>query len=303
MSGGRSYAKKELTAEERLQEVERKYEVIQQRIQAYDAIIDRQNEVEALLPQLNKMIWSCNDYIMKLEVQIKELAESFGIRLGLLKTNVDSFQTDLTDLKDKRERDKDFVQSSTAYQTKKQYELQQLVEEIKRSHEEISKNVSTNVAGISSKHSELSRKVAGLVGDSETLSANLHALMADVAKVPDMEAKFYLVFDEVKKALESFKQENGVRHVENMRILEGLLAKAKGELKMDLQAAKEEILGTPTSNAQVKAQIMQKLEMATLDASNACIKASNIDQQVKLLEKKIESVRLQIKKDELSRNE
>ena len=51
----------------------------------------------------------------------------------------------------------------------------------------------------------------------------------------------------------------------------------------------------------LKTELLSKMEGITLDANNALLKASNSSQQIMILEKKMENLALNVKKNELAR--
>ena len=85
-----------------------------------------------------------------------------------------------------------------------------------------------------------------------------------------------------------FRDHNGAM----MHHLRGIAHNAfKEQIAQTLLTMKQEIIGTPSSNEAVEARIINRLEMATMDGSNAVTMARNSDQKIKLLEKKIERMK------------
>lgn len=69
----------------------------------------------------------------------------------------------------------------------------------------------------------------------------------------------------------------------------------------DMEALRDDLKGSPNALESVKQDILQQIESASLDASNAVIKAANVDSQQKIIERKIENIQLLLKKYELAK--
>jgi chromosome segregation ATPase len=70
--------------------------------------------------------------------------------------------------------------------------------------------------------------------------------------------------------------------------------------KSQLESFRAEAFSAPKSVIESNNRILEKLEVATLDASNSMLKVNNFDLNLKLLERKLEQLTLQVKKLELS---
>jgi len=70
--------------------------------------------------------------------------------------------------------------------------------------------------------------------------------------------------------------------------------------KKQLEIFSIQAMSAPNSVIESNKQLLDKIEVACIDGANALLKASNIELTVKLLERKIENLTLQVKKAELT---
>lgn len=106
---------------------------------------------------------------------------------------------------------------------------------------------------------------------------------------------------ELKDLLDKYNKEASERIKSLSLSYESKIEKLSDKVIQDIQFVKDEIIGSPSSLQSVKNEIFEKLEMASFDAQNAVLKSNNVDQQIKVQERKIENIILQIKKYELTK--
>lgn len=70
-------------------------------------------------------------------------------------------------------------------------------------------------------------------------------------------------------------------------------------LEEAIEKLRKDLLVSPVAVFEQNNQIMGKLESASLDGTNAMLKVNNMDMNIRIIEKKIESLAIQIKKIEL----
>lgn len=70
--------------------------------------------------------------------------------------------------------------------------------------------------------------------------------------------------------------------------------------KKQLETFSTHAMSAPNSVIESNRKLVEKIELACIDGANALLKASNIELTVKLLERKLENLTLQVKKTELS---
>lgn len=70
--------------------------------------------------------------------------------------------------------------------------------------------------------------------------------------------------------------------------------------KKQLELFSAQAMSAPNSVIESNKQLLEKIEVACIDGANALLKSSNIEMSVKLIERKLENLALQVKKIELS---
>lgn len=71
------------------------------------------------------------------------------------------------------------------------------------------------------------------------------------------------------------------------------------ETRKEMQKIRDDLVVSPAQIISNNSDLLKKLEVAQLDGSNAMSKVSNFELQIRVLEKKIESLGIQLKKIEL----
>jgi hypothetical protein len=83
--------------------------------------------------------------------------------------------------------------------------------------------------------------------------------------------------------------------------------KAMDALRFEFQASinkmQNDLVVSPSTILQQNNDVMKKLESTSLDGTNAVMKVNNLDTHVRILEKRIENLAIQIKRLELSKTE
>jgi hypothetical protein len=78
------------------------------------------------------------------------------------------------------------------------------------------------------------------------------------------------------------------------------IASLRSELLGNIEQLKKDLVVSPKDILDQNAAVMKKLEIAQTDGANALLKASNVDMALKILEKKLETLSLQMKKLDLT---
>jgi hypothetical protein len=104
----------------------------------------------------------------------------------------------------------------------------------------------------------------------------------------------------LEKQTDEVKQEASKKIVDISTSFSGRFNEYAEKQKSQLESFRSEALSAPKSVLESNNRILEKLEVAMLDASNAILKTNNIELAMKLLERKLEHLVLQVKKNELS---
>lgn len=286
--------------EERLAEMERKYSVVQERIQKYDSVLietdSLKNKVAEFLDRLNQHI---NEF-----VQFKENHEkSFWHTESVLKMHQsvhEKIKLSINELAASHESDVDMnVQGMTV--------LANSIDQIKRDLHSIgeraiySDQMQEITQHIWDQIDRVSKEKLPIKAEIDKLHIELFKLTGALNQLKEFPDKYIEMLGTISAKLNSLETEIDGRFEGTDLKYDAALKIFMKEQEDKLFAAKEEIMGTPSSNAKVKEELEKKMEMALLDGSNSVIKVNNIEQQIKLLERKFENLRLLMKKEELTR--
>lgn len=147
--------------------------------------------------------------------------------------------------------------------------------------------VESKIDSIEKKIVSLESKIASLTDLFGGQKYSIDRLLKESDCVPDMIQSIERVHSTARAHLEE-KIERTVAFVSNF-------------ISSEFAKMKMELAGSPSSFESAKSEIEKKMQSIELDASNAVLKSSNADQQIKLLERKIENISLQLKNYELSK--
>lgn len=288
--------KPEPVYEEKLSEMERKYGVIQEKIQVYDKFVQQ-------LKDINDKLEFCQDNL-----------RLHGDNFVNHRDRIDSVKMSM----EKVQKDADAKQESISQRI---YSIETLLDRMTKEHVATLGIISRSIDALNEKLNKLSSIVidkdqmegimSHMLGQIERVENGKQPLVTDIQK---LQLEMYKMGDAIKmmqlfpekieqrvselqKALNDF---NSVTEKRYDFLNDGISSTLKMHIKATderLEMWKEAILGTPSSNQKVKEEIMQKLEMTQLDGANSVIKVNNVENQVKLLEKKLENLTLLLKKN------
>lgn len=300
MSGGRNFAPKvELSEAERLSDVERKYDVIRERIQLYDSIVQQFSAMKKHLEDFSKK----DDLVKALEAQKKDLHSMFMANQAVVQGASERIGWSEADIRKLNKAVEDLrVLLGTS------------VQQLSGSIVEVDKKVPQAAVGkaedkdlqefkilYADQFHDLKRLMQAQDKVTEEMKQEVQALLEGLQ---DHNEKFV---EQAKSTqaitiwLNSFEEKMQKKFTSLMEVWDANQKDFQEKVRKDLKTAKDEIVGTPSSNAAVEARIMNRLEMATLDGSNAVTVARNSAEKIKLLEKKIEGLTAQLQKYELPR--
>src|SRR5689334_13087066 len=299
MSDGKSFApKKIISNEERLEDLERKYGVVLDRIQSYDKILI---DFESLKKRYNSLSSNLNENITQSQgsqKELKELLSSLSLssgyhqhRIGGLEEQEKSLKTQLENIfqyavgrsdslsKDIERHSGNFKRLLEEKLNQSQFEsYQKLQKDMQINNERNIQSVRDFIVSVQASISDVSENFAKKL---EMLSEHGKAIQTFLVWINSFEEK---VAKQIQQYQVSFLDK--IRDDHNS-ILERL------------QEMKKELLGTPTSNASVEKRIMNRLEANTIESANAVRMMGTNQDRLKLLEKKVEALTTQLTKYEI----
>lgn len=300
MNLGKSYKKEEPTPDQRLLEVERKFDVILEKIQKYDEVLDKFAILQKELFNLASKQKEHEDKSLKLNIALENDLSGISSQLKQSDFQQRNLGSNLSDLGRKLDSHKDDS-------SKKISELFGISEHLKS---DILKRLDAYVPASyhQAHYSALNTRVNELTNDLEMQevkeNARNQALKDHSAKLADLENRLNsqnpeVIHQKFQSALEAHKNATKDDILSSMSVSNNRMLDLKESLQTALLQMKQEIMGTPSALETVRKEIMTKLEMACMDGNNAMIKAGNVAKKIDLLEKKLENVNLILQKNDI----
>lgn len=291
---------KTLSPEERLVEMERKYSVIIDRIQAYDKVLLEFGDIKGKISSLSSGFETAKE-------SMGSLASSCSSTYNLaLKSSVDS-KTDIRSL--------DIKLDSLAPEFDKLREddqvnfgrLKKWLAEVDEKHTEAQSSF-VHPEELTELNASLQNSIRSSLQQIESLTDKIRYLSSIQSSIEEKHSELRedhnllsSMVQEVKKSAtdQSKESDYGMRSLRSF--VEESVMKVKDQVVNYMNDTKIEMIGSPASMESVRKEILNKLNMTMLDGSNAVLKSSNNEQQIKILEKKLENLSMLMKKNEFSK--
>lgn len=298
MSEAKKFAfKSPLSAEERLDEIERKYGVIQERIQAYDEVLAQFSAIQKDLKQSKQNTASLHDFLDSFSKEMKSAHSSFLAQIQPLKSIQDSHSKSL--------------QAHDTTISSMLEHASNMRNESKSAIEQLNSKVggwANEQAKICSFLEEIKRKISEIVSQQSAYIGNLEKLYADYFKFKDnTESSQTSLNKEIRKAKQAIDEAPDLVEWANKvytRIQSDLTYRdrqATSYVDKKVDEVAQNFAADPLSAESIKAALFNEIQSVALDSKNAYLKSNNCAQQIQLLEKKLENLNLIIKKYELNK--
>ncbi len=298
MSGGRKFTSDTLlSAEERLEEMERKYSVIQERIQAYDRVL---SEFEVL----KKDVKSLRDYGKYLENLTAKESENIFARTLKLTNQIDELSKAHANTNNivAQFGNNHLLQINKAHQDINQYkiDLKNLYEQSKE-HIKRTDVLSTSVSLFNSDLKNTKNTLEDFSKSIKEISKNHGQLKKELSQVSASNIEFSQQSEYLINKIPDFKDWAAQVLIKSDANLNNVKLSLDQKISQGIENVRAELKEDPLTVESVKKEFKKDLESLALDAKNAYLKAGNAAQKIELLEKKLENVNLILKKNELSK--
>lgn len=299
MSDGKSYqVKKVLSDSERLDELDRKFSVIQERIQVYDRIVE---ENRALTKRFNDLADKPKEIHERITSNISQTNGSLKAHMEMISDVIranDDLRKAIKGLEVTLSHVQDTHISNIKFYEKSLNELENRFiaycngkmdgKEFQEFKDKYFRDFAHQL--------EERNKITLHVAECKSGILDLNQTLSDAKSVVNEQGKG---ITGVKLWINSFEDKINAIVSDKFSDFQSKQSTAYDKLRDEVQSNKKEILGTPMSNASVERRISNQLEMASLDASNAVAISKNHTEQIKILEKKIEALNAQITRYEI----
>lgn len=299
MSDGKKFVKIDpnLTPEQRLDELERKYSVIQERIQAYNQVLvefaNIRSDLNSNKKQISSLEKELEDWILRLKQIISEIISTVGQQ----SKNNGLVVSTLEEQKKAHQKLSDYIQERIGQLYRDSESFKFKVNNVESEHtntRELSTNLDRNFTAFNKAFQQQMGKI------------NEEAFENSAFKTFTRDALGALKI-EIQQLLSSFQempQFNEWSTKIYIKVCNDINDKQKQfyyELDKRSQQLKEQLASDPYTAESVKKILKGEMDALAMDGRNAYLKATNAAQQIQLLEKKVENINLILKKYELSK--
>lgn len=290
------FSAKEIPLEEKVNECFRKFNVIIEKIQSYDQVLEKFKEV------------------------ISKIEEISGIQLENEK-KLSYFESSLKTLQSVISQN--FLISTTQFQ-----ENNVEIRKVKCSLEDLSSTIQDDISHFKEGLYDCKSKIRNII-ESSVQKSSIDQLQKEQKSLKSMSDKvidrlidmsdslkdYNLNFEEYKKlnSIETFQEQidniefslkdtsnNISNKIKNCVTLDTLSKFYSSKVEPELISIKDQLINQPSLESLQK-NMMEKIEKISLDASNSVLKANNCSKQIEIVERKIENISLLVKKIELSK--
>lgn len=287
-----------LSPEDRLSELERKFLTILERIKAYDEVLDKFKTLTEKFNQVQRNIQEVQTDQTKTSQDMVSFHDSLSFRLDRSNKYIEDHErkceeqfhdlkelyvtrlADLTNIKKQQEKFEEKANKTfESLATKKEIEV------FKDESTEAHKNLNDQFVE--------SNEIVNYVSESYNDLKTLHEEQSD---------KIHCINNLILNFVSERKIKNNEWETKFNRMVAIIETYAtKKDIESAVKTLRNDLEGSPSSLEATKAEIIKKFEIASLDASNSVLKANNCVKQIELIERKIENLSLIVKKHELSK--
>jgi len=293
MSDAKKFAKTTLSPEDRLEDVERKFDVIIQRIQAYDRVLEEFSSLKA-------QVANCQQIVRDAFSDFQKSKQDFNQSSVSLKAQQANVSVKLAALDG---ADQSTIQKIDQVEQFMKYANLQLRSDLdqlssrpvfdKKAHEKISdlsQDTKESLDGVISVHKSLNKDLAGCNEKIEYLASQIQNILA--------------TRNDMKDQFAEFTKANKASHANSVNELKDVIQTRDGVMKCYVQQKIEELsqkISAMLPEKTLKDDLIKKIESVSMDGANAFLKSDNTAKQVLILEKKLENISLLLKKHELNK--
>ena len=299
MSDGKSFApNRELTDGERLVELERKYAVIQERIQAYDNVLREFQVLRQANGNISDYLDLFVDESRKSQADLKSVLSSHASRILENHNKIGALSSSIKEVDSRLENNLPSIDmkfssiseriQSLPEQTKKLVEGKVNSQDFDAHKQEAHERASIQEKSLRATRDYISTLQASITSLSESISTNKEMINEQGKAIQTFLVWINTFEDKIEKKLKESQLSTSAKMASDYMSFLDKLAEMK-----------EELLGTPTSNASVEKRILSKLDITTTEAANAVRMMQTNQDRIKLLEKKVESLTTQLTKYEI----
>lgn len=299
MSDGKKFIKTNanLSPEERLSNAERNFAVILERIQSYDQVLENFFKINSDIFTIKLSIKNNDDSNKEFNEEIKIKSNDISNKVNLL---AEDFQK-LSNSFNLHTSANDKSSSTFVDEFGKIYRESELLKSKYSSLGTEHAKTREVLRGYEHQVEDLKKHIMKLLAKFEMLSASQLKLREEVDLLrTEYKAKIEQLLSSFKEMPE-FNEWSSKIYIKVCNELNEKQNQIYNELDKRSSQLKTQLSSDPYTAESVKKLLREEMETMSLDGKNAYIKASNAAQQIQILEKKLETVNLILKKYDLSK--
>jgi hypothetical protein len=299
MSDGKKFVKSDVnfTPEQRIDELERKYNVIQERIQKYNQVLVEFANINSDLNAHKKRIDSLEIELESWISHSKQVMNEIIATLGQQSKNNGLVVNTLEEQKNAHQKLSHYVQECFGTLSRSGELLKIQVHNVEIEH------IKTRdfATGLEKSLLELNKFASNQSERVDDLSVN-HVTLKTQTELSIVNCK-----SKIEQLLSSFREMPEFNEWATkiyIKVCNEINDKQKAfyfELDKRSQQLKEQLASDPYTAESVKTILKSEMDKLAMDGKNAYLKAANAAQQIQLLEKKVENINLILKKYELNK--
>lgn len=300
MSNGKAAKpKKPETPEERISELESKFEGLLRRITAYDSIVESFRLLSVHLSEVDKKNATLELKLKSLPDRIEKVNDDRLVDNAAQNNAIVNIRNAIEDYKSICDHKIDKVNSSiqrinTTYnsfiKSLESVSKESLsIDDFKSYQDKSSKDLAEKlkvIADLAEMSSQALKDLKALSSAHEKTKAAVNDHARCIEELHDLSQKRLSDTKAMLAQSERYQAENCQKQIDNIR--------------HEIKLLGQELRGSPSSIAFVRDEVMNELKGVKLEANTATIKSGNAEKEIKLLDKKIENISAKIKKNELS---
>jgi chromosome segregation ATPase len=299
MSNGRS-AKPQIpqSPEERIDDLEKRFERILERIGAYDKIVDAHQKLTKRLGEIHELLESALKGNDARQAQLDVLKADFS------KESAQRHVSDeLLEISDRR---------IETYFDNHIERIDKLILQLNKSHSKLSDTLKSLDSKFANKKElndfqetvaqEFTQKLQvtqEIVNQIKSVKQDIDAVKTSNSRVSEAIKDHARGIDELNQLSQKKSAETKSMLAASEKSQMSLFQQKIDEVAYLVKLTKQELIGSPSSIESTKSQLLDEMKAMRIDSSTATIKSNNNEAQLKIFEKKMENLAAQIKANAL----
>lgn len=290
------FSAKEIPLEEKVNECFRKFNVIIEKIQSYDQVLEKFKEVISKIEEISGIQLENEKKLSYFESSLKTLQSVISQNFLISTTQFQENNVEIRKVKCSLEDLSSTIQDDISHFKEGLYDCKSKIRNIIESS--VQKSSIDQLQKEQKSLKSMSDKVIDRLIDMSDSLKNCNLNFEEYKKLNSIET-FQEQIDNIEFSLKDTSN-NVSNKIKNCVTLDTLSKFYSSKVEPELISIKDQLINQPSLESLQK-NMMEKIEKISLDASNSVLKANNCSKQIEIVERKIENISLLVKKIELSK--